>query len=280
MKFWVLLITLNVNLISFSQTILVEGAWITPVTFGFENVSANRLFPAPINGQIIKIKTSLINKKLYRLNIPALDIQDEYVRFKGFNPNSIKQNFINECLLLLPKKENENWVLQDIQAHSFLGEIQTVTVVINVGFAQCEVLIVNDLKQSFNVTLLFELNNLVLILKAKVEIQSGKNVLPNVYESYESLPYTQTIKLTQRSRANGLIHKDQIITARNIKKEMSVWKSDMIQLVSIVGDVTLSIQVTALQDGEIGDQVYVQFKDKKIKATIVAQNKVEIRGGL
>ncbi|BCE02763.1 flagella basal body P-ring formation protein FlgA [Marinicellulosiphila megalodicopiae] len=279
MKFWALLITLSVNLYAHSEIILVEGPWITPSTFGFEKVPEHRLFIAPVVDQTIKIKRELINKKLKRVGIPEIDSDSEYISFKGFNSENVKQLIKQQCLDALPAINDGNWVLNELIADTFIGEIQSVSVVINQKNARCDVLLLNGLDQVQHLKYQFELKHDVLVWRAKNDIASGTNILANAYQSLEQTSDVIVLNITPDSRANGYISKGQIITERDIKSPMMVWKRDEVELISIAGAVILTVKAIALESGNLNETIYVEYNEQKIQATIVAQNKVEIRGG-
>ncbi len=86
------------------------------------------------------------------------------------------------------------------------------------------------------------------------------------------------LKINKKLVASKIISKNTVITENNTKTAPDVFRGENVTLIIGSKDITIYSNAKALQDGNIGDIIKINFRKKIKKAKIVKKNEVELIG--
>ena len=129
----------------------------------------------------------------------------------------------------------------------------------------------------------YTLEATIKVLKARHNLNRGKilqqiDVL-YVREPFKRLTHTPlNFSLQKKLRVKKRINKGKIIYEKDLEPIPDVLKGKSVLVRLINGHVHLEFQAVSVQDASIGDEIYVQKKDKKrLRVKVIGKNLVEIQ---
>jgi len=120
---------------------------------------------------------------------------------------------------------------------------------------------------------------LINVYKAKRLIRQNEFIYNKVYKTTIPFRYFYSIPLNKIDKnliAKNIIAKNSIITTSNTATAPDIFKNSIINAIIKSKSITISTQVKALKNGNIGDIIPVKLKNKILKAKVKDKNLVEI----
>jgi len=118
------------------------------------------------------------------------------------------------------------------------------------------------------------------VFKSKEIIKQNEFIYNKVYKTLIPFRYFSSKPLNKIDKnliAKNIISKNAIITDSNTAKAPAVFRNSYINAVAKSKSITVTTQVKALKNGNIGDIIPVKLKNKILKAKVIGKNLVEIK---
>jgi flagella basal body P-ring formation protein FlgA len=142
---------------------------------------------------------------------------------------------------------------------------------------------VHDLHSKKRYFLKYSLKATVKLFKARHNINRGR-ILTQIDVRYAPIEFTRLksmpfdFKQKTDIRLKKRLLKGKIIYNKDVEQLPAVLKGSLVLVSLVTGTVHLEFQATALRDAHIGDEIYVEKRDKKrLRVKVIGKNQVEIQ---
>jgi len=142
---------------------------------------------------------------------------------------------------------------------------------------------IQDLQSKKRYFLNYTIKATIKLFKARHNINRGKILtqidvlyLPVEFKRLKSMPFEYKQKTDIRLRKRLL--KGKIIYNKDVEQLPAVLKGSLVLVSLVNGTVHLEFQATAMQDAHIGDEIYVEKRNKKrLRVKVIGKNQVELQ---